>query len=322
MKKRIKQVLFFVTLILFVSFFSFLLIELSPIDPVSAFARSNSVGMTPELRVKLIEKWGLDQPFVTRYFMWLQNLIRGDLGVSVIYDRPVVEIIQKGFRSSIVLMAIAWICQGIVGITLGILSGSHIGSIRDKIIKTYAMIVASTPTFWVGMVLIMVFSIQLGWLPSSMGTPIGVESKFISLADQVKHLLLPCITLVFAGVSNLILHTRVKVEDVLNADYAIYGKAKGISMHQLTSRYALKNMILPGLTLQFTYFSELFSGTVLVENLFNYPGLGNFTVQSGLRGDAPLLMGLVLFSTVFVYLGNRVCDGLYLIMDPRIRGGK
>lgn len=322
MKRIMKQVLLFAALIIFVSFFSFLLIELSPIDPINAFARSNAIGMTPEIRAKLIEKWGLDQPFLTRYILWFKNFIRGDLGVSTIYDRPVIEIIKRGFSSSIRLMALAWVLQGIVGITLGIVSGSNVGSIKDKIIKVYALVFAATPTFWVGMVLIMIFSIKLGWLPSSMGTPIGVESQFISTADRLKHLLLPCLTLVFVGVSNLILHTRTKVEDILNSDYVLYGKAKGIPMNKITYKYAFKNIILPGITIQFTYFSELFSGTVLVENLFNYQGLGNLTVQSGLRGDIPLLLGLVLFSTVFVYLGNRVCDGLYLIIDPRGRGRK
>lgn len=319
-KRIIKEIFLFLLLILAVSFISFLLLDLSPIDPIASFARSRSVGLSPEAKQELIKVWGLDQPLIARYFSWLVNLVRGDLGISNIYGRKVIDIIGEGFSRSILLMAIAWIFQGIIGIWLGIVAGANQGKIKDKIIKAYAIVFASTPSFWVGILLIIVFSLKLKIFPSSMGSPVGVLREDITLADSLKHLVLPAFTLVLVGVSNLILHTRSKVIDILNSDYVLYAKARGMKKGEILNKFAFKNLILPGLSLLFTSFSELFSGTVLVENVFNYPGIGGLTVEAGLRGDAPLLLGLVLFSTIFVYMGNRICDLLYLLIDPRLRG--
>lgn len=319
-KRIIKEIFLFLLLILAVSFISFLLLDLSPIDPIASFARSRSVGLSPEAKQELIKVWGLDQPLIARYFSWLVNLVRGDLGISNIYGRKVIDIIGEGFSRSILLMAIAWIFQGIIGIWLGIVAGANASKIKDKIIKAYAIIFASTPSFWVGILLIIVFSLKLKLFPSSMGSPVGVLREDITLADSLKHLVLPALTLVLVGVSNLILHTRSKVIDILNSDYVLYAKARGMKKGEILNKFAFKNLILPGLSLLFTSFSELFSGTVLVENVFNYPGIGGLTVEAGLRGDAPLLLGLVLFSTIFVYVGNRICDLLYLVIDPRLRG--
>ena len=319
-KRIIKEIFLFLLLILAVSFISFLLLDLSPIDPIASFARSRSVGLSPEAKQELIKVWGLDQPLIARYFTWLLNLFRGDLGISNIYGRKVIDIIGEGFSRSILLMAIAWIFQGIIGIWLGIVAGANQGKIKDKIIKAYAIVFASTPSFWVGILLIIVFSLKLKIFPSSMGSPVGVLREDITLADSLKHLVLPAFTLVLVGVSNLILHTRSKVIDILNSDYVLYAKARGMKKDEILNKFAFKNLILPGLSLLFTSFSELFSGTVLVENVFNYPGIGGLTVEAGLRGDAPLLLGLVLFSTIFVYVGNRICDLLYLVIDPRLRG--
>lgn len=319
-KRIIKEIFLFLLLILAVSFISFLLLDLSPIDPIASFARAKSVGLSPEDKQELIKVWGLDQPLIARYFSWLVNLVRGDLGISNIYGRKVIDIIGEGFSRSILLMAIAWIFQGIIGIWLGIVAGANQGKIKDKIIKAYAIVFASTPSFWVGILLIIVFSLKLKLFPSSMGSPVGVLREDITLADNLKHLALPALTLVLVGVSNLILHTRSKVIDILNSDYVLYAKARGMKKGEILNKFAFKNLILPGLSLLFTSFSELFSGTVLVENVFNYPGIGGLTVEAGLRGDAPLLLGLVLFSTIFVYVGNRICDLLYLVIDPRLRG--
>lgn len=318
-KKVLKQITYFICLLIFVTFISFLLMDISPIDPVSAFARSRGVGLTPEMRQKLIREWGLDLPFIKRYWIWITHLVRGNLGISNIYGRPVLEIIKRGFKSSIMLMSFAWIIQGLFGLFLGIVAGANENSLRDRSIKLYAIVLASTPQFWVGMLMIIIFSIKLGLFPASMGSPIGMLEKDISIASRLHHMILPGITLALVGISNIALHTRQKVIDVMNSEYVLYAYSRGIKKNRIVNSYALKNMILPGLTIQFTYFSELFSGAVLAENVFNYPGLGSLTVEAGLRGDVPLLLGLVLFSMIFVYVGNRLCDLMYVILDPRMR---
>lgn len=318
-KKILKQILYFICLLFFVSLVSFFLMDISPIDPVSAFARSRGVGLTPEMRQNLIKDWGLDLPFTRRYVIWLSHVLRGDLGVSNIYGRPVIEIIKRGFKASMILMAFAWLIQGIFGLFLGIVAGSNEGSLKDKSIKLYSIVLASTPQFWVAMLMIIIFSIKLGLFPASMGRPIGVLEKDISFLERIHHMILPGISMALVGISSIALHTRQKVIDVMHSDYVLYAYARGIEKKKIVNSYALKNMVLPGLTIQFTYFSELFSGALLAESVFNYPGLGLLTVEAGLRGDVPLLLGLVLFSAIFVYLGNRLCDLMYLILDPRLR---
>lgn len=319
LKSILKELFLFLLLILAVSFISFLLLDLSPIDPIASFARAKSIGLSPIKKEELIRQWGLDQPLFIRYISWLKHLFRGDLGISNIYGREVIAIIKEGFSRSILLMMTTWILQGILGIGLGIIAGKNFSKIKDKIIKAYAIIFASTPSFWVGILLIIVFSLKLKIFPSSMGSPVGVLKEDIRFIDSLRHMALPCLTLVLVGVSNLILHTRSKVIDILNSDYVLYAKARGMEEIKIVNKFAIKNLILPGLSILFTSFSELFSGTILVENVFNYPGIGGLTVEAGLRGDAPLLLGLVLFSAIFVYVGNRICDLLYLVIDPRLR---
>ena len=145
-KRIVKELFLFLLLILAVSFISFLLLDLSPIDPVASFARAKSIGLSPSQKQELIKQWGLDQPLMIRFFSWIKHLIRGDLGVSNIYGRAVIDIIREGFSRSILLMALAWIFQGLVGIGLGIVSGANAGRLKDKIIKAYAIIFASTPS--------------------------------------------------------------------------------------------------------------------------------------------------------------------------------
>ena len=167
-------------------------------------------------------------------------MLKGNLGISNIYNRPVLEIIKRGFSSSIMLMACAWLLQGIFGIGLGIVAGANVGTIKDKIIKLYSLIFAATPTFWIGLMLIVIFSIKLNWFPASMGAPIGVRDIDVNFLQRLKYMVLPCISLVLAGVSNIILQTRAKVEDILNSDYVLYAKAKGFKRERYFGNMLLK----------------------------------------------------------------------------------
>jgi len=163
--------------------------------------------------------------------------------------------------------------------------------------------------------------VWLGWLPVGLGVPAGVAAEDVSLLDRVRHLVLPAMTLSVVGVANVALHTRQKLSEVLASDYVLFARARGESGFTLFARHGLRNIALPAITLQFASFSELFGGAVLAEQVFSYPGLGQATVEAGLRGDVPLLLGLVLFSAMFVLAGNLAADGLYRLVDPRIREG-
>lgn len=316
-----KKLIKLITLLVAICIVTFVLLELSPIDPVTAYVgASTKVGA--EQRALIAEHWGLNKPPIERFMAWFTSIIQGDWGTSMIYRRPVLEVIGQKFLSSLALMAVAWTLTGIFGFVLGIIAGVNQGKAVDKIIRTYCHILISTPTFWLGILFVMIFAVELGWFPVAISVPIGVLAEEVSFADKVSHLILPALTLSLIGISNICLHTRQKVIDTLSSDFVLFAKARGESKRSIIHNHVIKNASLPAITLQFLSFSELFGGAVFVEQVFSYPGLGQATVQSGLRGDLPLLMGIVIISLIFVYVGNMTADLLYMVIDPRIKEGQ
>ena len=310
------------TLLIAVSILSFVLVSLSPIDPVQSYIGADMIRVSEEQRQQIVENWGLDQPPLTRFLKWGSNLIQGDFGTSSIYRVPVLQVIGERFIASVFLMGAAWILSGVLGFILGILAGMNQGTLLDRGIKLYCLMMASTPTFWLGLLILMVFSMGLGWFPIGLGVPAGVLQGDVTLWDRIYHLILPALTLSVIGVANIALHTRQKLLDVLSSDYVIFARARGEEGFSLVWRHGVRNIALPALSLQFASFSELFGGAVLAEQVFSYPGLGQATVQAGLRGDVPLLLGLVIISTAFVFAGNFIADIIYSLVDPRIKEGR
>ncbi len=219
-------------------------------------------------------------------------------------------------------MAVAWVLSGIIGFILGIVAGANRGRWPDKLIKGYALTLASTPTFWLALVILMVFSVWLGWFPFGMTVPIGVNAADVTIFDHLQHLILPAITLSVVGVANIALHTREKMIDIMESDYFLYAMARGEKKWTIIRRHGLRNIMLPALTLQFASISEIFGGSVLVEQVFSYPGLGQAAVTAGLGGDVSLLLGITVVTACFVFAGNLIANILYGVVDPRIRRGQ
>ena len=240
----------------------------------------------------------------------------------MIYRRPVLEVIGQKFMSSIWLMGISWILSGIIGFILGIIAGIKEGKLIDKIIRGYCYIIMSTPTFWLGILFIILFSVKLGWFPVALSVPIGVLSENVGFVERMQHIILPALTLSIISISSICMNTRQKVIEIMESDYILFAKARGESQISIIFNHVLKNISLPAITLQFLSFSELFGGTIFVEQVFSYPGLGQATVSAGLKGDLPLLMGIAIISLVFVYSGNIIADLLYRVIDPRIKEGQ
>ena len=258
-----------------------------------------------EQRALIAEHWGLNRPPIERFMAWFTSIIKGDWGNSMIFRRPVLEVIGQKFLSSLALMSIAWVLSGIIGFILGIIAGVKEGKLADKLICAYCHILISTPTFWLGILFIMVFAVSLGWFPVAMSVPIGVIASEVSIWDKISHIILPSLTLSVLGIANICLHTREKVSDVMGSDYILFAKARGESSRSIVFNHVVKNVALPAVTLQFLSFSELFGGTIFVEQVFSYPGLGQAVVQSGLRETSRYLWGLlssVLFSYIQVIL--------------------
>jgi peptide/nickel transport system permease protein len=304
-----------------VSVLAFTLVSLSPVDPVSAYIGIDRMQISAAQEQLIVERWGLDKPAMERFFIWAGNVLTGDLGQSMIYNEPVTRVIGKRFVTSLWLMASAWTISGVLGFVLGVLAGMRRDSVLDRIIRIYAYTLASTPSFWMGLVLLAVFSVFLGVTPICCAVPPGVTPDQATLWQKLHHLILPAATLSVIGVAQIALHTREKMIDAMNSEYALFAFAQGESRAGVAWRHAVRNVALPAVTLQFASLGELFGGSVLAEQVFSYPGLGKATVEAGIRGDVPLLLGITLFSAVFVFSGNLTADILYGVLDPRIRTG-
>ncbi len=312
----------FILLMVAVSMVTFVLASISPIDPVQAnVGQAAYVNMSEAKRAQLAEYWGVNTPLWERYASWLGDLLHGDLGTSLRFNAPVADVIATRTVNSLALMATAWVVSGVLGFGLGILAGANRGRPIDRIVKGYCFLLASVPTFWLGLVFLIVFSVWLGWFPFGFSVPIGVSAADVTLADALHHLALPALTLSVVGVANIALHTREKTIDVLESDYVRFARTRGLSTWGALRHHGLRNLALPALTLQFASISEIFGGSVLVEQVFSYPGLGQAAVTAGLGGDVALLAGIALFSAAFVFGGNLVANVLYGVVDPRMRKG-
>ncbi|WP_332633486.1 ABC transporter permease [Halalkalibacter flavus] len=315
----VKKSIRLASLLIAVCLFSFILISYSPVDPIQAYIGADMMNVGPEQREQIAENWGLDKTPAQQFLHWSTAVFQGDLGTSMIYRRPVSEVISEKFLNSLALMMTAWVLSGIIGFVLGIVAAMKRGSWLDRIIKWYCYTLASTPTFWMGMLVLLIFAVWLGWFPIGMGVPAGVLAEEVTFVERIQHLILPALTLSMIGVANVALHTREKLIEVLSSDYILFARARGEKGFTLLWRHGLRNIALPAITLQFAAFGELFGGAVLAEQVFSYPGLGQATVEAGVRGDVPLLLGVVIFSALFVFVGNLIADVIYRVVDPRVK---
>lgn len=318
-----RHIVRFALLMLAVGLVVFALVSMSPIDPVQAnVGQAAYVNMSEAKRAQLASYWGGDVPFWERFANWAGALLQGDMGTSLRFNAPVSEVIAHRAANSLALMGIAWLLSGVLGFALGVAAGARRGGALDRVVRSYCFLLASTPTFWLGLLILMVFAVQLGWFPIGFSVPIGVSAADVTLADAAHHLVLPALTLSVTGVANIALHTREKVVDVLESDYVRFARARGESELSMIVHHGLRNVALPAVTLQCAFISEIFGGSVLVEQVFSYPGLGQAAVTAGLGGDVALLAGIALVSAALVFGGNLLANILYGVLDPRMRVGE
>ncbi|KAB1641100.1 ABC transporter permease [Ellagibacter isourolithinifaciens] len=318
-----RHIVRFALLMLAVGLVVFALVSMSPIDPVQAnVGQAAYVNMSEAKRAQLASYWGGDVPFWERFANWAGALLQGDMGTSLRFNAPVSVVIAHRAANSLALMGIAWLFSGALGFALGVAAGARRGGALDRVVRSYCFLLASTPTFWLGLLILMVFAVQLGWFPIGFSVPIGVSAADVTLADAVHHLVLPALTLSVTGAANIALHTREKVVDVLESDYVRFARARGESELSVIMHHGLRNVALPAVTLQCAFISEVFGGSVLVEQVFSYPGLGQAAVTAGLGGDVALLAGIALVSAALVFGGNLLANILYGVLDPRMRIGE
>ena len=307
-------------LLLGVSLVTFLLMCASPLDPLQTNVGQVALGsMSPEQVEQLEAYWGVDTPPAERYIGWLSDVLHGDFGTSLLYRQPVLAIIGQRLAGSVLLLLSAWVISGVLGMVLGVTAGTFRGRWPDRLIRGYCLLISSTPAFWLAILLLLIFAVWLGWFPVGLSVPAGMEAASVTLGDRVYHAALPALTLSITGVVNIALHTREKMIDVMESDYILFARARGESTGSVVLRHGLRNVALPGITLQFASISEIIGGSVLVEQVFSYPGLGQAAVTAGLGSDLPLLLGITVITSAIVFAGNLIADLLYGAVDPKIR---
>jgi peptide/nickel transport system permease protein len=296
-----------------VSIIIFMVLHLSPGDPVEIMLGAQA---TQEDRARLRTDLGLDQPLHVQYVRWLGHVVRGDLGRSLWMKRPVLGEVLGRFQATLILTGTALLLSTVAGIALGVASAARPNSLLDRVSAMASLFGASLPSFWLGIVLMVVFALRLGWLPASgMYAPYGGGD----LRDLLGHLVLPAITLAAASVTIIARLTRATMLETLGQDYIRTARAKGVVERAVVLRHGLKNALIPIVTVVGVQAGYLLGGAVLTETVFAWPGVGTLMVQGILARDFPLVQGCVLVVALSFVLVNLAVDLLYAWLDPRIR---
>ena len=278
-------------------------------DPLLLYANSG-YGLTVEAEEALRARLMLDRPVVVQYSLWLGRALRGDMGETILDRKPVSRIITQRLPTTIHLGLVAMFLSFGVGIPLGVLSAVKRGSGWDYIGRAFALLGQAVPQFWLGLVLILVFAVQLGWLPAGL--------KGDSVLD-VKYLVLPTITLAWGGFAFYMRITRTAMLEVLDSEYVRLARAKGVSNRMVIWKHAFKNALIQPLTGMTLAIVGLLNGAILVETIFAWPGMGNMAITAVNNNDFPLLQGIVFFFTILIVSATFMSDLLYAYIDPRIR---
>lgn len=312
----IRRIMVFPVLLLCSAGLVFFLAWVSPYDPTEAYVMSYGPDIGAELRRQYAEVWELDRPAHQQFFQWLKNLVMGDWGQSrLLGGQPVWEAITARLGPSAVLVGAALILVFVWGLAAGILAAAFRDTWVDGLIRTGSYFSVFAPSFWVALLALYVLAVRWNVLPAG-----GIADPRALTADmQWSHLILPVITLALAQHGWFTLYVRNTLLEVLRDDYIRYAEANGVGRWRIMLRHALPNALLPFITLVGTHLPELIGGSILIESIFGWPGLGNLTRQAAMAVDIPLLLGVTVIGAAAVVTGNLLADLLYHVFDPRIR---
>ncbi len=303
-------------LLLIVSVIGFAILHLAPGGPLSQFAAGGE--MTQADLDRIAEQLGLNRPLPVQYAEWLWRMLSGDWGRSYRDQQPVLHVIASHLGATLELMLTSTLLAMVIGAWVGILGAIKRYSLFDALATVGAMVALSIPTFWFGLVVIYVFSVGLGWLPSGNRYTVG-DGSFL---NQVHHLIGPCIVLALVSTAVWSRYMRSSMLDVINQDYIRTARAKGVPERQILLRHALRNALLPMITITGLHVPTLLSGALVTETVFTWPGMGRLFLDSISYRDYPVVMGILMFTAVLVLLGSLIADLLYGVADPRISGSR
>ncbi len=307
-----RRILGMIPALLLASILIFSFMHLAPGDPAYLMLGDRA---TQDQVEQLREVMGLNKPLPVQYFEWITNVIKGDMGVSIFFHKPVLGVIISHAETSLFLTIISMTLVIIFGVSIGIISAVKYNSLLDQGFMWFAMFGASIPTFWSGLIFMLIFSVYLGFFPSS-GFPSVFDSGNIS---NLRYLVLPCIVLAIPNSALIIRLTRSSMLDIIKEDYVRTAKAKGLTLFKVNIKHVFRNALISVVSALGFTFLGLTSGTVVTETVFALPGIGRLIVQSVLRRDYPVIQGTILIIVFLYMLINLIVDISYAYLDPRIR---
>ena len=326
----IKRLFFMLLVMAGVATIVFFITRVIPADPVGAILGGNA---PPELVDKMRHKLGLDKPIHLQFIDYLKGIVQGDFGVSLKTNRPVIEDLKEFFPATVELATASILITIVFGIILGILSAVHRNKFIDHVLRIFSIMGVSMPVFWLGLLLLLLFYYHLELFPGSgryslfifppqiTGLVIVdslITGNWIALWDSVRHIILPAFVLGYASTASVARIMRASMLDVLHQDFVRTAKAKGLSKHIVIYRHALKNALIPVVTVIGISFGSLLSGAVLTETVFSWPGVGRYVVQGLLFLDYPAVVGGTLFIAFLYSIANLLVDITYVMLDPRM----
>lgn len=299
---------------LLISFFSFAIIDLAPGDISSMYLTPD---MTEAERQLITEKLGLDKSMLEQYWGWLTEALQGNFGVSLSYNTPVAPMLLRRLPSTILLMGVSLLVSLALAIPLGLIAGYKKNTWADNLISSFAYFGMSIPSFYFGMLMIILFTATLHWLPSSGMHSVGVDTPL----DTLQHMIMPVLTMALGTMASKIRYVRANTIGQLSEEYVLASKAKGCTPAQILRKHVLKNTLLPIITILGMNMASLVCGSFIIESVFGWPGVGSFAMEAIGKRDYPVIMAYIMLSGFILVVGNFVADILYSFADPRIKRG-
>ena len=321
LRYTIKRLIFMIPLLLGITIICFFVMRLAPGSPTDLQTQMNPKSSV-EMKERLKTLYELDKPIHVQYWSWLKKISRGDLGTSFSSDlRPVTAKIMERLPITIILEFLSLLIIIGVAIPIGVLSAVHQDSLFDKITGVFVFIGFAVPTFWLALLLMIFFGIQLGWLPISGLRSLNYEylTPWMQFVDLAKHLVLPVFISAFGGLAGLSRYMRANMLEVIRQDYIMTARAKGLSERDVIYKHALRNALLPAITILGLSIPGLIGGSVIFETIFAIPGMGQLFYMAVMARDYPTVMGILLIGAILTLLGNLIADVSYAVADPRIR---
>lgn len=317
----IKRLLLSIPLLLGIVTVTFVIIHLAPGDPMDMFLESTRRReMDPKVIELMRHRYGLDQPMYVQYVKWVANVAKGDFGESFRYRRPVNALLGESIPYTLQLTVLALLLDVMIGITLGIISAVKQYSLLDKVVTVGSLVVYAIPGFWMALMLVLLFAVQLHWFPTSQTRSIDYDMMSLGqkILDRIWHLVLPVFVMGVASAAGTARYMRNRLLEVLNEEYVVAARARGFSERVVILKHAVRNALIPIITVYGLSLPFLLGGATIIETIFAWPGMGRLTVSAVGGRDYPVIMATTTIAAVLTVLGNLLADVMYAAVDPRV----